>query len=236
MSASLLRGLRILEMLREEPLGVTELARRLCVDKAGVSRVVAALEVEGWVERTGRRCVLGPRALSLGGGVGDAATLARAGATVRALGTRTGLTAVALRVAGTGAQPLAIEEAEAGTDFRRDESAFDHLVSTAAGIVLLAQLPDEVVRSHLAVDPWPTLGADAPSGPDAAWALVEQVRDARPAVESGWTTPGLACVALPWPDLGPGAAALAVIGPDDDVSGRLDELVEALGEAVGRPR
>ena len=74
------------------------------------------------------------------------------------------------------------------------------------------------------------------SGPDAAWALVEQVRDARPAVESGWTTPGLACVALPWPDLGPGAAALAVIGPDDDVSGRLDELVEALGEAVGRPR
>ena len=49
MSASLLRGLRILEMLAQEPVGVSELARRLEVDKAGVSRVLASLHREGWV-------------------------------------------------------------------------------------------------------------------------------------------------------------------------------------------
>ncbi|GAB3037543.1 IclR family transcriptional regulator [Nocardioides flavus (ex Wang et al. 2016)] len=235
MSASLLRGLRILEMLADEPLGVSELARRLGVDKAGVSRTVAALQREGWVDRTGRRCVLGPRALVLGG-VADGAVLARAGEVVHRVGRRVDLTVVALRVAGTGVQPLALHEAVDAGPLREADDAFEHLVCTAAGIALLAQLPDDAVRSHLSLDPWPALGGDGPRGPADAEGLVARVRAGAAAVEHGWTAPGLACVAVPWPDLGPAPGALAVVGPTSRVSLRLDELVRVLSEAVAPAR
>jgi DNA-binding IclR family transcriptional regulator len=231
MSASLLRGLRILEMLGEEPLGVSELARRLGVDKAGVSRNVAALQREGWVERTGQRCVLGPRALALGGGA-DGAVLARAGEVVHRVGQEVDLTAVALRVAGTGAQPLALHEGRDAGPVRETDAAFEHLVCTAAGVALLAQLPDEAVRSHLSIDPWPALGGDGPRSATEAEALVARVRAGAAAVEQGWTDERLACVAVPWPDLGAAPGALAVVGSTSSVSARVDELVRVLREAV----
>ena len=231
MSASLLRGLRILEMLREEPLGVSELARRLGVDKAGVSRNVAALQREGWLERTGQRCVLGPRALALGGGA-DGAVLARAGDVVHRVSQEVDLTVVALRVAGTGAQPLALHEGLDAGPVRETDAAFEHLVCTAAGVALLAQLPDEAVRPHLSIDPWPTLGGDGPRSPAEAEALVQRVRTGAAVIETGWTMPGFACIAVPWPDLASVPGALALVGPVDDVSGRIGELERVLRLAV----
>lgn len=230
MSASLLRGLRILEMLAQEPVGVTELARRLGVDKAGVSRTVAALEREGWVDRTGQRCVLGPRALALGG-AGEPHVLARAVDVVHRVGRRTGLTAAAVRVAGAGAQPLALHEG-GGSGFRRGEASFDHLVCTAAGVALLAQLPAAALHSHLSLDPWPVLSGDGPRTPAEAEALVERVRDGGVVVEHGWTVPGLGCVAVPWPGLSAHPCALALVGPVDEVSGRTGELERVLRGAV----
>lgn len=231
MSASLLRGLRILEMIAEEPIGVTELARRLEVDKAGVSRTVAALEREGWVDRTGQRCVLGPRALALGG-AGAPEALARAVDVVHGLGESTGLTAVAVRVAGSSAQPLALHEG-GGSGFREGATSFDHLVCTAAGVALLAQLPGPALRAHLSLDPWPELRGDAPRGPAEAEVLVARVRAGEPAVETGWTVPGLACVAVPWPGLASAPSALALLGPVADVSPRVHGLARVLREAVG---
>lgn len=222
-------------MLAQEPVAVSELARRLEVDKAGVSRVLASLHREGWVERTGRRYVLGPRALALGG-PGDGTVIARASDVVRRVGDGTGLTAVAVRIAGTGAQPLALHEDGLAGDFREGAAAFEHLVCTAAGVALLAQLEPRAVRAHLALDPWPELQGDGPRSATEAAALVARVGRGAPAVEHGWTVPGVACVAVPWPSLGPTPAALALIGPAGDVVGRTDDLARVLREAVGGDR
>jgi IclR family acetate operon transcriptional repressor len=47
---SVVKALRVLEALRgSEPLGVTELARRVALPKASVQRILATLHTEGWI-------------------------------------------------------------------------------------------------------------------------------------------------------------------------------------------
>jgi DNA-binding IclR family transcriptional regulator len=236
-STSLLRGLAVLEMLAAEPLGVSEIARRLGVDKAGVSRTMAGLAEEGWVARTGGRYVLGDRALRLAAGPERQAFLDRADALVAELSARTGLSAAAVQLAGTGAQPLAARESPAAAGFLHAEEPYDYLWGTAGGVAVLAQLADEALDPHLADDPWPALpGVAAPSSADEVRGLVAEVRLGEPAYERGWTIPGVACLALPWLDPAAGApAAVLVLGPEDEVVLRHADLLAALREAVVVP-
>lgn len=232
MSASLLRGLRILEMLAREALGVSELARRLEVDKAGVSRVLTALREEGWVLRTGSRYVLGERALHLGEWQ-DPTTVAVAGHLVRRLAEQSGLTAVAVCLAGTGAQPLAMQEGPGGPELTGALDRIDHLALTAAGIVLLAQLPDPAVRDVLGSDHWPARAGGAPADIDEALAHVGRARDAGLAWEDGWTAPGVCCVAAVWSVPGMTVPhALTLVGRRDRVEGRRAELERLLRGAA----
>lgn len=216
-------------MLGAESLGVSEIARRLDVDKAGVSRMLAQLHAEGWVLRTGARYVLGERALGLL--VGQEADLRdRAQLLAAALHRETGLAAGVVRLAGTGTQPLAMRsEDDAG--WLDPPEPFEHLWSTAAGLALLAQLPDADVAQRLEVTPWPAYADGAPDGPDQVWEIVRAVRSGAAVEERGWTIPGIGCAALPWPvpEPGPPVAAL-VLGPVAAV-GR-DAVRRALRNAV----
>lgn len=225
MSASLLRGLRILEMLTVEPLGVSELARRLDVDKAGVSRVMGALEREGWVARTGSLFVLGERALALVGGPAEAALLVEATRLTGEVHKRTGLTAVALRLAGRAAQPVAGAGLERFEPVRPEARPFSALPLTAGGLALLAQLPDAAVAAHLALDPWPDLGGDGPEDAAAAWELVRLARQTGAVSEREWTVAGLSCLASIWkPAQADRPMALAVLGPVGELAARSDEV------------
>lgn len=217
-------------MLGEEPVGVSELARRLEVDKAGVSRVLVALHREGWVQRNGRRYVLGPRAL----GLGDAhsAQLVTATSLVRDIGESTGLTAAVLRLAGRVAQPLAVHGEDASVF--EHEAPFEHLAATAAGLAVLAQVPPSDAEPRLAEVPWADLGGDAPGDVDGARRLLERVRGGDAAVESGWTTPRLGCVALPWPVWPEVPCAVVVMGAVDDVASRREELEESIRARIAR--
>ncbi|MCD6640434.1 MAG: helix-turn-helix domain-containing protein [Nocardioides sp.] len=230
MSQSLLRGLRILEMLGEEPVGVSELARRLEVDKAGVSRVLAALHREGWVQRNGRRYVLGRRALDLGDA--HSAQLVAATAVVRELGDSTGLTAAVLRLAGRAAQPLVVHGADAS--MFEHEAPYEHLAATAAGLAVLAQVAPEDAEARLAEVDWADLGGDSPEDVAGAHHLLEQVRGGGAAVESGWTSPRLGCVALPWPLWPDVPCAVVLVGEVDDVASRRDELVASIRTRIAR--
>ncbi len=149
MSASLLRGLRILEMLRTEPLGVSEVARRLQVDKAGVSRVLRALLDEGWVERTGRLHVLGPRALLLSSGAFTTPLRGRAIQLARRFRDQTGQTTAVVQLRTSGAHPLAVEPREPDAPLPAPAEPAEHLWETAAGLALLAQLPPADLSPHL---------------------------------------------------------------------------------------
>jgi DNA-binding IclR family transcriptional regulator len=228
-SASLLRGLRILEMLADEPLGVSELARRLEVDKGGVSRVMGALEAEGWVVRTGNLFVLGERALGLTAVPLLGPLLAEAAEVTGRLHERTGLTAVALVLAGRGAQPLSMAGAAGFDVVRREARPFDSLVATAGGIALLAQLPPGQVRARLALDPWPDIDGDGPQDAVAVEELIAQVAAGGVVEECGWTVPGLACIAAPWrPRTADRPLALAVLGPVAEVTSRRGDVVGLL--------
>jgi DNA-binding IclR family transcriptional regulator len=233
MSASLLRGLRVLEMLHEEPIGISEIARRLGVDKGGVSRVMAALEREGWVERTGRRFVLGSRTLLLVDESGRA-LIDEASRVARRLHRETGRTVAVLQRRGSGAQPLALRASQGAgqeADFRDHAAPFEHLCATAGGVALLAQLPDAVVDQHLALDPWPLSAPTAPAAPDQVRELIAQVRGGEPVAERSWTVPGQACVALPWPGHSR-PLAVAVLGPEDELGAQQDEVVAAMRTAL----
>ena len=223
MSSSLLRGLRVIEMLGQEPIGVSEIARRLGVDKAGVSRVRSSLVAEGWVTRTGSRFVLAERALALGGGV-PASTLHRAAADVRRVGERTGRSVVVLRLTGTLAQPLAQwQGVDLDDDVLERELPFDHLGVTAGGLVLLAQTSDELARAALEKVPWESLTGAGPTDSDDAWAWVERVRAGEAVVEESWTVPGLACIARPWrADELDSPCAIAVLGPSGTIDASSD--------------
>lgn len=231
MTTSLLRGLRALEMLGSEALGVSEIARRLDVDKAGVSRMLGQLHDEGWVLRTGARYVLGERALSLLPAAA-AEVRRRAGRLADDLHARTGQAAVVLRLAGTGAQPLAAR----GDGLPLEpEEPFEHLWSTAGGIALLAQLPDREVDRLLDVRPWPSYSPASPSGAEAVRALVRQVRAGGTAEERAWTVPGWGCTALPWPVPQSGVPhAALVLGPVDELARDAESVRRALLDAVDR--
>lgn len=230
MSASLLRGLRILEMLQEEPLGTNEIARRLEVDKAGVSRVMAALQREGWVDRTGRRFVLGTRTLALLDET-TRALLTEASDLAGRLLRETGHTVAVLQRRGSGAQPLALCEAEGTEDIREHAAPFEHLCATAGGVALLAQLPDDLVEQHLALDPWPLESPSAPSGPEEIRDLLAQVRSGSAVSERSWTVPGQACIALPWPGH-TRPLAVAVLGPEQTLTREHDQVVARIRAAL----
>lgn len=230
MSTSLLRGLRALEMLAEEALGVSEVARRLGVDKAGVSRVLSQLHDEGWVLRTGARYVLGERALGLASN--DTIALRnRAIRVTRALHEHTGLTAVIIRLAGEGAHPVAV----AGpTDFFDPAAPYENLWSTAGGIALLAQLPDHDLDRRLATHPWPRpVSQTAPADAAAVRSLVRSVRAGVPVHERSWSIRDAACIAVPWPVVEPAPPhAVALVGALDRMDRNLASLRTALQAAA----
>ncbi|MDQ6524851.1 helix-turn-helix domain-containing protein [Nocardioides sp. LHD-245] len=230
MTTSLLRGLRALELLGGEALGVSEIARRLGVDKAGVSRMLGQLHAEGWVLRTGARYVLGERAVTMVA-TDPAGVRRRAGRVAARLHERTGLTAVVVRLAGDGARPVAV----AGpADFLDPEAPYEHLWLTAGGIALLAQLPDPELDRRLDVTPWPRPSPAAPRDAAAVRDLVRTVRAGAPAEERSWTVEGAGCIALPWPVVEPGPPyAVLALGPVADVDRDADATRQALRDAVG---
>lgn len=233
-TTSLLRGLRALEMLATEALGVSEIARRLDVDKAGVSRMLGQLHAEGWVLRTGARYVLGERALAMGSV--DLPDVRRRAARLTAeVHERTGLASIVLRLAGDGAQPVAVAGTAEQQALLEPEEPYTHLWATAGGIALLAQLADGDLHQRLALDPWPPAGSGVPAGPDAVLAHVQAVRAGAPAEERSWTVPGTGCTALPWPVPGSGApyAALA-LGPVEALERDGARVRRALRASVDR--
>lgn len=235
MATSLLRGLQILELLGEEPRGVSELARALGVDKAGVSRTLAALHSSGWVIRTGARYALGERALGIAVPSGQDVHQ-RAVTVCERLVERTGLSACVLRLAGSVAQPVAMRSAEPAPWLDPPEP-FEDLWSTAGGLALLAQLPDERVDALLRDGCWPAVTDQRPDDDrpdehppaDALWqrasdaasvrAQLSSIRLGGVAEEHGWTVPGLACLAMPWALAGAAVPhAGLVLGPRDSLA------------------
>lgn len=155
MPTSLLRGLAVLELVdRYGPIGITDLARRVGADKASVSRLVAAAEVEGWFARQDGKVVLGPRAALLGQATPTSLVVRQAEPLVHAVAGVTGLLTQAVALVGRHAVALTSAAgpgvpAGARLDFPMP------LWAGAAGKVIAAQLGAEALDELLPAGPYP---------------------------------------------------------------------------------
>lgn len=165
MSKTFLRGLDLLETVdRHGPLTVTELARRSGLDKAVVSRTVAAAETDGWLSRVDGRIGIGPRAVLLGhGGTVDRAAR-RAEDLVHAVAGVTGHLCHAYTLVGANAAVLAVAGGRGPQQAMPTGLAAEHpLWATAAGRTILAQLPAADLDRLLPRGPYPDAAALAGS-------------------------------------------------------------------------
>jgi DNA-binding IclR family transcriptional regulator len=244
MTSTFMRGLGLLEVIdRHGPITVTQLARRTGIDLGTVSRTVTACAADGWVVKTERGVMLGPRAALLGRSGHGADVITTAEPLVHTIAGITGLTTHAYGLVGTSVVLLAY--ANGRTEQLMLGEAVPGLLSvTAAGRAVAAQLDPASLDTLLPPEPFPgqadfiesTRGLiDVPltgrltdehrpphpsSVPTTRPELdhqLEQIRATGAAYDHGDLHPAMACIAVPWPH--PTLpAALACLGHPADVA------------------
>jgi DNA-binding IclR family transcriptional regulator len=244
MSSTFMRGLMLLETIdRYGPLTVTELTRRTGIDKATVSRLVTASTEDGWIARTDRGLVLGPRSALMGRwGVGSD-VIAQAEPLVHAIAGITGLMAHAYGLVGSSVVLLA------SANGREEQQLLGEAVPgllnvTAAGRAIAAQLTPTQLDSLLPGEPFPdgsefvestrryettpfiTRLLDVPAPVETRGVpttrrdlddQLDQIRRAGTAFDPGDLNPNMACIAMPWPHPSM-PAALACLGTPTDIA------------------
>jgi len=219
---TVVNALRVLETFQDaEELGVTDIARSLDLHKNNVFRLLATLELQGYIEqrdggpyRLGTRCLELGRAYSRAGGD----LLRRAGASLDALARETGETAhmAVLR----DFEVVHLDGRESSQLLRVGSRVGRRLPAhcTALGKVLLG-CADERLRSDY--DRWITASGGLETRTESSVVdrdkLFEHLRGVavrRVAVDLEECEPGLCCVAAPvFDDTGHLVAALSVSGP-----------------------
>jgi DNA-binding IclR family transcriptional regulator len=254
-ATSLLRGLAVLELVdRYGPIGISELARRVGADKAGVSRLVAAAEIDGWFARRGGKVVLGPRAAVLGQTTSTTSVVRRAEPIVRAIADATGLLTQAVALVGRDAAALAWATGPGVPTGARLDFPMP-LWAGAAAKVVAAQLDRSRLDQLLPADPYPdprsllpdyrspaliaalferetTPTAPSPTAVADRAALDRQLRRIRADGsfrEYGELHAGSGCVAVPWPQEGLPAALVCIgfLAEIDADAARIEEVLHA---------
>jgi IclR family acetate operon transcriptional repressor len=255
MASSLLRGLTLLELVDQQgPMGVSDLARRLGVDKSGVSRMVAAAQKEGWVARTeDAKVVLGPRAALLGIDSDTMPIVRRAEPLVHAIAGVTGFYAQANLLVGTEATSVASAAGDGLPTLPVGLRARLPLWAGAASKVLAAQLTNPDVDALLPADPFPdarellrgvveaaVLGPQDPDAPPSPTTVrtraalhrqLAKIRHDGQFHEIGELAAVSACIAVPWPQSG-FVAALCCIGSIEEIEQAAPRVVRILHAAT----
>jgi DNA-binding IclR family transcriptional regulator len=239
-----MRGLGLLEVIdRHGPITVTQLARRTGIDLGTVSRTVTACAADGWVIKTGRGVLLGPRAALLGRSGYGADVITAAEPLVHTIAGITGLTTHAYGLVGTSVVLLAYASGRS-EQLMLGEAVPGMLSITAAGRAVAAQLGPADLDTLLPPEPFPgradfiestrdlidapligrLFDEQSPPHPSPVPATrteldrqLEQIRATGAAYDHGDLHPAVACIAVPWPH--PTLpAALACLGPPASVS------------------
>lgn len=227
---SVRRAARILGCFRDDrpELGVSEIARQLQMHKSTVHRLLATLEVEGFVRRLdGSRYTLGWKLFELGALVPGWAGIRQAVLDVlEALATETGETAH-LAVLDQ-AQVLYVEKVESHNRLRMPSAVGKRVPvhCTALGKILVAGLSDGEVQAVLAQTP---LERFTPNTIGDARRFREELRQVRKqgfALDREELEEGLMCVGGPvTDDTGIICAALSISGPASRTLAHLDDHV-----------
>jgi DNA-binding IclR family transcriptional regulator len=215
----------------KEELGISDLARRLNLQKSGVHRIVRALASKGFVQqRANRRYSLGLRVLELGNMYRLRLDLARnAEPILRPLSERMNANAHLARMENS--EVLDLLRVEYPTPLRVTRSPMLRRPAhcTALGKVLLAFGPDEqlqrVLRRGLS-----RMTAKTITHPERLHAELERIRERGYAVDDEEFYPGIRCIAAPvFDEDGKITAAMSVSGLITHVT---EDRVPQFGDAV----
>lgn len=222
-SAGLRRDMTLLEALAAPEalpagLGVARLAALTGRQPSQVSRALAALELEGLVERdpASRRYALGWRLYALAARTTEARLVTLAGPTLVSLAVRTGENASLCRLHGTRVATVLTSEAGGGPARPRFDVDDIPAATTSTGRVLLCERDAAAARAA-----------------GAAPEVLERVRAEGRAVVDGEFDPGLAGAAAPVRGFHGGiVAALTVSGPAGRLRPRLAAHADTTADAA----
>lgn len=208
----MIRGLSLVEAVGAEPSTISDLARRLDLDKSIVSRLVAAAEADGWLVRRDGVIELGPRSAALGRS-SDARDVERIAAELaHALSGVTGLDAMVFQYAGDRGHLLAFA-AGIHTVVTQTEADPFPLFATATGLTLAASLDPAEVDRRLE-EPLPRYTNRTIVDPGILRRRIDAIRAGGLAREDGEFGVGVGCLAAVWRHpLAAAPTSISVLGP-----------------------
>jgi DNA-binding IclR family transcriptional regulator len=259
MAKTLIRGLELIEEVGlYGPMTISELARRTDIHVSIVSRTVAALEPEGWLDRVDGKVAAGPRCALLGLISPAGKTVRRAESLVRALAAVTGVATTASGLIGRDVMILAASSG-AGSEVPEGFSSRVPVYVMAAGRAIASELPDEtldailpagefpdaarVLESLAGSAPIPDFLATAGSGEQPHGSIprnradldaeIATIRKSGFARDQGELHPAIHCIAAPWPtpEL---PASFACVGSREEIT-TARGAIEACLRAAIRP-
>jgi DNA-binding IclR family transcriptional regulator len=230
------RALRVLRCFSVDTpeLGVSEIARTLGIHKSTVHRLLATLELEGFVRQVeGGRYMLSVAVLELSAAVIAWESIRETVlASLQELARRTGETAH-LAVLDAG-EVLYVEKVEGKWSLRMPSSVGKRLPlnCTALGKVFLAGLEREEGHRIMHGRLWEARTPNTLTDPYRLEAEVDAIRDQGYAVDREEVEEGLACIAAPvTDDRGITSAAISISAPSSRLLARLEQHVGAVQEA-----
>ena len=233
MAEAVLRGLAAMEAVGAGDRTVSDVARRLGVDKSTASRLLASLVREGWLHREGDEFDLGPRSAVLGVGGPEQRFVGHARAVAHAVAGVTGRHVTVMQHAGT--RDFLVAEAAGEEALFSAPNVLEEfpLWATGAGRCLAAQLRDEELDALLPPEPFPALTPRTQTTRVAFDDAVAAVRAGGVMVERGEFDAGHGCVALPWPGPEPlPIGAIACVSRLETLDADVDLLERVLRAAV----
>jgi DNA-binding IclR family transcriptional regulator len=231
--SSLRRGLAALEAIGDGERSISALAARLDLDRSAMSRLVTALEADGWVTRAADGPVLGPRAAVLGGSSVQRAAVHHVQTLVHLVAGITGCdVAVSVLSAGCGYQLATGIGRERLHEYPPIVEPFP-LWATAGGQAMASMLSDDEAIALLPPEPLSRLAPNTLTSHDGVRARLAEIRARGWGLEQEEFCPGVACVAVPWTVPGYDLpAAMYCVGPLDHVRSRADRLERVLRAAT----
>jgi DNA-binding IclR family transcriptional regulator len=233
-------ALKILELFsaHEPELGVSEIGRRLGVHKSNISRLVAALEAEGFLTRTGTgRYRLGLYVWAMGSVANHSHALYRSALLEMCeIRHQTGESTHLAVLVGLEVIPLERFHSES---FMRRIAGHDHrrpaIHATSTGKVLLAHARDEI-RERVIAQGLPRLTPRTLVDPDRLRAELAKVRAQGYAVDREEFTPGISSLSAPiFTEDRQSMAAISVVGTSDRLTRRrMDQVLRVLLHATDR--
>ena len=228
---SLRRGLAALEAIGAGERSISALASRLGLDRSAMSRLVTALEADGWVTRRPDGPVLGPRAAVLGGSSVQRAAVHHVQTLVHVVAGITGCdVGVSVLSGGCGYQLAAGIGRERLYDYPPTVERFP-LWATAGGQAMASMLADDAALALLPPEPMPRVARNTITTYAGFRARLAEIRTRGWALEQEEFHPGVACVAVPWSIPGYDLpAVMFCVGRLDHVrtnTGRLEQVLRA---------